>query len=99
VGAELRAEENDRSAHCNALEFAFISALIPSGDCEDPTVATAALRVKSFVPCADQIRDVFLRVKPAKVEKGFLIGRLSFGGAFAKGRQINPIGNYANRVA
>src|SRR5438876_10818277 len=89
VRAELRAEENDRSASCNTLEFALVPPLIPSGDCEDPLVAAAALRVKSFVPGADQIRDVFLRVKSAKVEKSFSTLRLSFRVAFAKVRHID----------
>src|SRR4030095_6000591 len=99
VGAELRAEKNDRSANCNTLEFALVPALIPSGDCEDPTVAAAALRVKSFVPGVDQIPDVFIRVKSAKVQKSFSTLRLSFRVAFAKVRQINPIGDHANLVA
>ncbi len=88
VRAELRAEENDRSASCNTLEFALIPALIPSGDCEDPAVAAAALRVKSFVPGTDQIRDVFLRMKSAEVEESFSIGRLGLRIDFANVRQI-----------
>ena len=81
------------------LQFVFIPRLVPTSNRQDPV---SAMRIGGLFPSANQIRQVLLWVKSAEIKQNLsVVGKcMSLQlRRLAQIRQINAIGNDADRVA